>query len=301
MLHERIKLSIVVPSYGREGVLVDTLDALSKLREPNIEIVLIDQTISHEPNVHSRLADWHSRSVIRWVSQSEPSIPAAMNRGALEAHGEILLYLDDDIVPDSHLLSTHVEAHGRSDGDIIAGRVLQPWHEDDHHSDPFTKRIPEVKNGFMGGNFSISRALLLELGGFDENFRGAAYHFECEFADRLLQSGHTIWYEPAALIRHLHHSTGGTRSKGHHLTSWNPRHPVGAYYYLFVSGRVKWRAAKALQRLFRSVMTRHHLKAPWYIPVTLVSEASGLCWALWLRFKGPALPFAAAINERPMA
>jgi len=284
-------LSTVIPTFKRERVLIETLDHLLGLSELPNELLVIDQTLRHEPSTEERLALLDSTASIRLVQLQPPSIPAAMNRGALEARGEILLFLDDDIVPDPRLLQAHLNAHSAHSGDLVAGRVLQPWHEDDHGSDPFTKTLSEPKTEFMGGNFSIPRELLMKLGGFDENFKGAAYSFEREFADRLLEHGHTIWYEPSALIRHLHHSTGGTRSKGSHLTSWNPRHPVGAYYYLFVSPRVKWRAVKALQRLFRSVVTRHHLKAPWYIPVTLVSEISGLLWALWLRLNGPSLPF----------
>ena len=63
------------------------------------------------------------------------------------------------------------------------------------------------------------------------------------------------------------------------------------YYYLFVSPLDRNRAARAVRRLLRSVATRHHLRKPWYIPVTLVSELLGLFWALGLRLKGPALPF----------
>ena len=42
-------------------------------------------------------------------------------------------------------------------------------------------------------------------------------------------------------------------------------------------------------RILRSVRTRHHLRRPWYIPVTLIAELWGLCWAWMLARKGPAL------------
>lgn len=285
------ELSIIIPTYGRERVLVDTIEALLKLPVPADEIIVVDQTPVHEGEVQRRLEYWSEHAAIRWLQQAEPSIPKAMNRGALEAETELLLFLDDDIVPDANLVVAHRQAHEAHRGDIVAGRVLQPWHENDHDSDAFTLTIAGSKDEFMGGNFSIRRGKLLELGGFDENFKGAAFRFEREFADRLLVAGGTIWYEPAALIRHLHYQSGGTRSRGDHLTSWNPRHPVGAYYYLFVSPRVRPRMVGAIKRLGSSVLTRHHLRRPWYIPVTMISELQGLLWALWLRFRGAALPF----------
>lgn len=296
MVEEKIFLSIVIPTYGREEVLIDTLEPLLTLIETATEIVLVDQTEYHKENVQKQLECWHTEGSVRWIRQGEPSIPKAMNRGALEASGEILLYLDDDIIPDYRLLQTHIEEHNAHHGDIIAGRVLQPWHEDDHASEPFTQLASENKDQFMGGNFSIRRELLFSLGGFDENFKGAAYRFERDFADRLLDEGGTIWYEPGALIRHLHHSSGGTRSKGDHLTSWNPRHPVGAYYYLFTSCKVEGRVGQLVSRLFGSVATRHHLLRPWYIPITLFSEISGMFWAMWLAWHGPCLPLSASQN-----
>ena len=152
-----------------------------------------------------------------------------MNIGVLSAKSEVLLFLDDDIVPHHQLLEAHLEAQGSGKGDLVTGRVLQPWHDDDHNSDPFTRTEGDFKSEFMGGNFSMRRDLLLELGGFDENFKGAAYRFEREFADRLLQAGYRIWYEPAALIRHLHHQSGGTRSKGDHLTRLSLESHISQY------------------------------------------------------------------------
>lgn len=290
-------LVVVIPTYGREQVLLNTLESLMGLLPAASGIEIVDQTPLHEPHVRQQLENWAMQGSIHWLQGSKPSIPASMNRGVAEVNGEIVLFLDDDIVPDSRLIEAHSFAHMESRGDLIAGRVLQPWHNDQHDAHPFTQTVGEYKKEFMGGNFSIRRDLLIRLGGFDENFKGAAYNFEREFADRLLEHGHTIWYEPSALIRHLHHSSGGTRSKGGHLTSWNPRHPVGAYYYVFISPRVKRRFVQAGKRLFSSVMTRHHLKAPWFIPLTLVSEISGLLWALWLRLRGAALPFKAADGQ----
>lgn len=283
-------LSIVIPTYRREQVLLDTLAALLRTNPKASEIVLVDQTPGHEAEVTEQLENWCQGGAIRWIRQSAPSIPAAMNRGAIEARGEILLYLDDDIIPDSGLIGAHLAAHREHDAVVVAGRVLQPWHGEKHRSEPFTQSQGEYREEFMGGNFSIRRERLLASGGFDENFRGAAYRFEREFADRILDAGGKIWYEPAALIHHLHHASGGTRSRGDHLTSWNPRHPVGAYYYLLRSARVRRRAWQAFARLFASVATRHHLRKPWYLPVTLFSEIAGLFWAVWLARIGPRLP-----------
>lgn len=38
-----------------------------------------------------------------------------------------------------------------------------------------------------------------------------------------------------------------------------------------------------------SVKTRHHLRRPWWIPVTFFAEGLGFLWALSLALRGPRL------------
>ena len=140
---------------------------------------------------------------------------------------------------------------------------------------------------FMGGNFSVHRRDAIDAGGFDENFVRVAYNFEREFAERWSARGGTIRFVPEAAIRHLKESSGGTRSYGDHLRTHRPAHSVGNYYYLLRSPRAAGRLREFLSRPLRAVATRHHLRRPWWIPVTLVAELSGMAWALLLNARGP--------------
>ena len=205
-LPESPAISVILPTFGREDVLIDTLNALRILPPENKEILVIDQTPEHDDAVEKQLHDWMQNETIRWVRLSQPSIPAAMNQGAKAAMSDFVLYLDDDIVPDPELLLAHISAQKQHRADLIAGRVLQPWDNDESPGTLFASKKGVFVSEFMGGNFSISRELLQEMGGFDENFRGAAYRFEKEFADRLLEKGGTIWFDPTALIHHLHYT-----------------------------------------------------------------------------------------------
>ena len=47
--------------------------------------------------------------------------------------------------------------------------------------------------------------------------------------------------------------------------------------------------AAALLRPLRAVRTRHHLRRPWWIPLTLAAEFGGFVWALGLRFRDQKL------------
>ena len=150
----------------------------------------------------------------------------------------------------------------------------------------------------MGGNFSVRREIVLNLGGFDERFVRVAYNFESEFAYRLTLAGFRIYYEPEALVHHLHVSRGGTRAYGDHLKSFRPNHAVGAYYFLIRTWN-GWRSlARFLIRPLRSVATRHHLRRPWWIPATLIAEVLGMGWALLLAAQGPRYLNSKGFSER---
>jgi GT2 family glycosyltransferase len=286
-MHTPLPLSIAIPTYRRDDVLVATIDALLALQPAATELLVLDQSERHTGQAQAALQAFAAEGKIRWLRLPQPSITAAMNEGLRQASQDIVLFLDDDIRPDPELLASHVAAQARHADGLVAGRVIQPWQEGltDSGAGPFhfASTRPAPLREFMGGNFSVRRSTALALGGFDENFVRVAYRFEAEFAHRWLASGRRIHFEPAACLHHLKVMDGGTRSYGDHLTTWRPDHAVGAYYYALRTGA--WR--ELLVRPVRAVATRYHLRHPWAIPTTLLAELGGIAWALGLFLKGP--------------
>lgn len=293
-----LPISVVVPTYRRERVLVETLEAILALDPPPAELIVCDQTPAHEAQVESDLAALEESGQIRWIRLPKPSIPHAMNVGLLNAREKIVLYLDDDVKPSSGLLKAHFTAQSGG-ARIVAGQVLQPGEEPEPlegEKFSFRSSVPQKISELMAGNFSVRRTVALALRGFDENFVGAAYRFERDFSDRALAAGHEILFEPAAPIRHLRASSGGTRAYGSHLTTIRPVHSVGEYYYILTS-RTHRKARPILSRIMSSIWTRHHLRGPWWIPITLMAELSGLAWAASLTLRGPR--YLASCKETP--
>ena len=282
-------VSVCIPTYRREQVLLDSLHALLACEPRAAEIIVVDQTQRHQPATERALETLDREGRIRWLRREQPSIPMAMNAGLRAATQPCVLFLDDDIVPQPQLVGAHRDACDAHSGALIAGRVLQPWDDDESAistpTEPFRFAGTQAQwiGEFMGGNFSVPREAALQAGGFDENFVQVAYRFEAEFAHRWLASGRKIRFEPAACIHHLKAVEGGTRTFGEHLTTWRPDHAVGAYYWAL---RTRcWR--EFVRRPLRSVATRFHLRRPWRIPPTLWAEFSGMLWALRLNRSGP--------------
>jgi len=290
LMPEPIALSVVIPTFRRgEVVLASARELLALVPGPE-ELLLVDQTEAHPPQVQAALEELATDERVRWLRLPAPSIPHAMNVGLCEARGQAVLFLDDDIHPHPALLQAHRRAQQQPG--LVAGQVLQPGQEprtpqagEGHRFDSDT---PAGIGEFMGGNFSVDRAQALALGGFDENFVGAAYRFEAEFASRYTSRHGAIRFDPAASIRHLAIASGGTRAHGHHLRTAQPAHSTGAYYFLLRTRPAGWRR-QALVRPLRAVRTRHHLRRPWWIPMTLVAELRGWFNAVRLFRAGPKL------------
>lgn len=286
-------LSVAIPTLGREKVLIDTVEALLALEQPADEILVIDQTQSRSEETASALQRWHDRGRVRWLRLTRASIPFAMNVGLREATSEVVLFLDDDIVPDAGLVAAHGRAQRRPEVAGVTGMVLQPG-EMPTKGDPHVDRGHGLRRDLdfrfsttercdianvMAGNLSVKRAAAIACGGFDESFIGVAYRFETEFCRRLQRNGGRVVFEPAAVIHHLRAPSGGTRVWGDHKTSARPEHSVGDYYFALLEGRGLERWAYSGRRMVRECCTRFHLAHPWFIPSKIVGELRGFALA----------------------
>jgi GT2 family glycosyltransferase len=285
-----VSITVAIPTYGRDQVLVHTIQHVLALLPPPAEVIILDQTKNHVPEVSRILEGWHRSAAIRWLHLPAPLIPGAMNRGLIEASQQFVLFLDDDIVPECSLLQKYFCTLERTGAALVAGRVIQPWHNGKISGDEsfhFTSMQRGWVCEFMGGNFAVRRDVALRLGGFDEQFVRVAYNFEAEFAYRLNKAGYRIFYEPEACVHHLKFSGGGTRAFGDHLKSYWPNHTVGAYYFILRTWSGWQSLVRFLGRPLLAIATRHHLRHPWWMPATLLAEFSGMAWALVLAAKGP--------------
>ena len=288
------EVSVIIVTYGREQVLIDTVrHLLTQLGSAN-ELLIIDQTVKHERETESQLNEWNNAGCVRWIRLSPPSITGAMNAGLRLARGTYALYVDDDVVPEVQFVAEHRRAHRSHPDSLVVGRVLQPWHmSGEQQLSGLAGSVAGPVAEFIGCNFSVPVRVARDVGGFDERFVKVAYRYEAEFALRLARAGYHLIFWPRASLQHLRAPSGGTRAYGHHLRSFLPAHSVGEYYFLFGSRPDHWMRS-AIVRLLRSPINRHHLRRPWWIPATLISEMTGVFWAIWLVSRGKRLMVGSA-------
>lgn len=295
-------VTVAIPTYGREGVLLDTIRACLEPGPHPAEVLVVDQTPQHEPETAAALRELVGLNQVRVVRREWPSQPAAMNCALCEARTPLVLFLDDDVIPSDGFVAEHARAHGDDTVWAVVGQIIQPWQTPEdvpclpRHAGlradfdfPFHSTRSRPIRNLMSGHVSVRREKAIEVGGFDENFMGAAYRFDTEFGRRLIRAGGSILFWPAASLQHLRVQRGGTRVGGNHLTSVSPHHGVGDYYFALLHG---WHVATArymARRMIREVCTRFHVRHPWWIPVKLTGEIRAFVWAWRLARRGQKL------------
>jgi GT2 family glycosyltransferase len=148
--------------------------------------------------------------------------------GAEASEAELLVFLNDDAVPEAGWLSHLLSAAGRRPGDVaaIAGRLTDATGERNDFSNgfltvdghAFAADVGAPLAGFhagepgeerlfaCGGNMIVARAAFLESGGFDRDF--FAYLEDVDFGWRQWILGKRILFEPRAAARHEGGATG---------------------------------------------------------------------------------------------
>ncbi|HEY9639044.1 MAG TPA: glycosyltransferase family A protein, partial [Coleofasciculaceae cyanobacterium] len=85
-------ISLILPTYGREDVLRETIASILQQDYDNYEVLIIDQTPTHTPETQTYLESLAAQQKIRlfWVDWA--SLPGARNYGIRRAKGEIILF-----------------------------------------------------------------------------------------------------------------------------------------------------------------------------------------------------------------
>ncbi len=217
-------VSIIMPCYNRSYDLWRTLQAYDRqtTTEP-FEVIAIDDGSSD--STFQVLSSYRPRQFrlipLQLATNQGPSV--ARNAGLERATSPVVIFVGDDIVPDSDFVEAHLRAHANHPDPTVAilGRVA--W-ADDLPQNTLMKHIDGIgaqqfsyfylRNGeeydyrhFYTANVSIKREILEPLEHwFDSTFVYAAYE-DAELAYRLSKRGGRILYDSSIVGRHYHYHT----------------------------------------------------------------------------------------------
>lgn len=210
-----LRISVVVPTYGRRASLERLLKALARQTLPVDTYEVIVSVDGSQDGTADMLRGFQAPYRLRPLWQPNRGRAAACNRGIGCADGDVIVLLDDDMEPESRLLESHLRMHppGSRVGVMGAAPIMV-----DDSSPPITRYLaakfnrhldrlarsgqPLVLRDFYSGNFSVPRDALSAIGGFDEAF--SIYGNEdLELSIRLRGAGiHLIYSAEAAARQH---------------------------------------------------------------------------------------------------
>jgi GT2 family glycosyltransferase len=297
-------VSIIVPTYQREKLLCETIGYLLAQNYPNRELLIVDQSSNHEPET-ARYLDSIAGQV-RYFHLAQPNLPAARNFGIRQSQGELVVFLDDDMVIGTDLISQLIETFSAPEVWGATGFVLGPGESDSGKFGPyleFVRDIAEFKEGkgirirgFIGCLMSFRRQLFEEIGYFDEwigtQLMAAGEDFE--FCQRAVVRGYGLFLNPRITTLHL-----GAREGGCGRRSLNPVEVERAQLRLSIYAILKnrrysgwWGWADALARCYRRFILNRGL---------LESTAAGLVrkhTMLWHTTRDVMTLFRSGFEER---
>jgi glycosyltransferase involved in cell wall biosynthesis len=203
MPHKPLFISTIVPVYNGSKYLGRCLDALLASSYSDYEVIVVDDASTDDSMEIARRKGVTVLPLPKRVGQS-----AARNSAAEIARGEILLFVDADVVvrPDTiskvaadFATSPEIAAlFGSYDDEPAEKNFLSQYKNLQHHF-VHQEGNPEAST-FWTGCGAVRRVVFNTLGGLDRNWRCAE---DIEFGYRMRWAGHRILLDKDLQVKHL--------------------------------------------------------------------------------------------------
>jgi GT2 family glycosyltransferase len=242
-------VTVAVCTRDRPADLALCLDALNRLDYPNLDILVVDNAPSSDATERLVRTTYPN---FRYIREPRPGLNWARNRAIIEARGEIIAYTDDDGVVDSGWVRALASVFAENPEVMAVTGLVVPyeleteaqllfeqyggfgrgfkrkWYHVDRGSGKRWKYYGAGQFG-TGANMAYRRSLFDQIGYFDPAMdvgtvtNGGG---DLEMFFRVLKEGHTLVYEPSAIVRHRH------RRDYAQLRTQMRNNGIGLYSYL---------------------------------------------------------------------
>ena len=192
-------VSVVIPTRSRRAVLERTLAALRAESDLG-EVIVVDDGSEDDT------AAWLAAAAVDWPALTRVATPGvgsnrARAAGSAHATGDVILFLDDDVVPAPGVVAGHALHHRGAESVVVAGyypvvlekhspattRLAALWYE--HELDAVEADPALGLRQFWGGHFSMRRADLERVPLAVPEFESQLRHGDREFGLRCRKSG----------------------------------------------------------------------------------------------------------------
>jgi GT2 family glycosyltransferase len=211
------EISVVIPTLGRPRLLRRVLDRLDRQSAPtgSFTVIVVADAVEADPDPIDQAIQGRRYGAQR-LQGSKPGASAARNLGWRAATSGLVLFLDDDILPEPDLVAEHLAWHRRHPAPEVGVLGHVRW-ADELEVTPFMRWL---ENGvqfnypgidgteadwgwFYTANASVKRELVERAGGFEEDRLPFGYE-DLDLGLRMRDFGFRLLYNRAAVAEHVH-------------------------------------------------------------------------------------------------
>ncbi|MFJ4814931.1 glycosyltransferase [Streptomyces sp. NPDC088801] len=224
-------MSVIIATHNRPRMLRECLNSLLRVDYPHFEVIVVDNAPADDSA--ERLVRDAYGGRVRYVREPAAGLAHAHNRGLAAARGEIAAFTDDDTLVDPGWLGAIADGFGQDPGvGCVTGLIVpaeletaaqaalerhggfakgytpRTWSLRHPPKDPL---FPFTAGRFGSGtNMAFRMSALRALGGFDPatgTGTPARGGDDLLAFFRVLTAGHTLAYQPDAIVWHRHRRT----------------------------------------------------------------------------------------------
>lgn len=199
-------ISVIVPTHGLHDDLRQSLSAVRAAAAPGTEIIVVDDG---SPTPLAGAAEFEGITLVRRDTSGGPG--AARNLGAETARGELLFFVDADVVIPPDAIERvrrdlgerreYCAVFGSYDDTPARPEFLSQYKNLFHH---YIHQIAAEEAGtFWAGCGAIRRDVFLQVGGFDAERYPLPSIEDIELGVRLRRAGHRILLDKKLQAKHL--------------------------------------------------------------------------------------------------
>ncbi len=244
-------LTILLCTYNRAKLLNPLLSKLinqvKSVNRDDIEILLIDNN-SNDETKEIVLNYQKNNKFLIYHFESRQGLAIARNKGLELARGNVIVFIDDDIVLHESWLREIFTSLDKYKYKAFGGKVIPLWEKDkpsyvsltgffalnqkifpahDNGDDSRLYPITKDETNPIGANMWFYKELFKKYGGFREDLGRVGYGGipceDTEFCSRLLRNHEQIFYYPKAIV---FHPVSVYRTSKEFIKSWHYRNGI---------------------------------------------------------------------------